>query len=400
MPKLFVEDLNFKDKRVLIRVDFNVPLDGHLSITDDTRIREALPTIRYVLDHGGKAILMSHLGRPKGKPEPKMSLKPVAARLSELLKKVVKMAPDCVGPLAEERVSKMKSGDLLLLENLRFHAEEEAGDEAFAKKIAQLGDLYVNDAFGTAHRAHASMVGVTHHIAQCASGYLLRKEIQYLDEAVNRPQRPFVAILGGAKVSDKINVIENLLEKVDTLLIGGAMAYTFLLAKGLPVGNSLVEKDKVDLARQLLAKAASEKKELLIPVDHVVSEKLEEGTRTWTVPQGGIGPGQIGADIGPETIRLYSERIKNAKTVLWNGPMGVFELTPFARGTEWIAQAMAECEGVTIVGGGDSIAALSRLELADKMTHVSTGGGASLEFLEGQELPGIAALTDNESLKV
>ncbi len=395
MPKLFVENLVVKDKRVLIRVDFNVPLDDALHITDDTRIREALPTISYCLDRGAKVILMSHLGRPKGKPNPKMSLKPVAIRLGELLKKEVKLAPDCVGSEVEAMVGKMKSGDVLLLENLRFHQEEEDGDENFAKNLAKLGELYVNDAFGTAHRAHASMAGITRYLAQSASGYLLRKEIQYLDEAVNRPQRPFVAILGGAKVSDKITVIENLLSKVDTLLIGGAMAYTFLLAKGCAIGNSLVEKDKIELAKNLLAQAKKNGKELLIPVDHVVTEKLEEGAQTLIVPQGGIPAGWMGADIGPETIRLYTQKVEAAKTILWNGPMGVFELTPFARGTEAIAEAMAACKGATtIVGGGDSVAAVAGLNLASKMTHVSTGGGASLEFLEGKELPGIAALTE------
>jgi len=396
MPKLFIEDLkDIKDKRVLIRVDFNVPLDDHLNITDDTRIREALPSIRYVMDRGGKAILMSHLGRPKGKPEPKMSLKPVAVHLGKLLGKEVQIAPDCVGPAAEEVVGKMKPGDVLLLENLRFHKEEEDGDENFAKQLSRLGDVYINDAFGTAHRPHASMVGITRFISTCASGYLLRKEMQYLDEAVNSPKRPFVAILGGAKVSDKIKVIDNLLEKVDSLLIGGAMAYTFLLAQGRSVGNSLVEKDKVDLAKQLLSKASAKGKELLIPVDHVAGDKLEEHCKTMVASNNGIPPGWIGADIGPETIHLFSEKIKKAKTILWNGPMGVFELKPFSKGTEAIAHAMAACSGaVTIVGGGDSVAAISGLGLAGKMTHVSTGGGASLEFLEGKELPGIAALTE------
>ncbi|MBI1870096.1 MAG: phosphoglycerate kinase [Chlamydiae bacterium] len=400
MSKLFIEDLDLKEKRVLIRVDFNVPLDKALSITDDTRIREALPTIRYVIDHQGKAVLMSHLGRPKGKVEPSMSLKPAAIRLAELLGREVKMAPDCVGLDVETLVQGMKSGEVLLLENLRFHPEEEKGDENFARSLARLGEIYIDDAFGTAHRPHASMYGITKFIAQSASGYLLRKEIQYLGDAVNHPQKPFVAILGGAKVSDKISVIENLLEKVDTLLVGGAMAYTFLLAQGLSTGNSLVEKEKVGLAKQLLLKAQSKKKELLIPADHVVTDRLEEGSNTLVV-RGGIAPGWLGADIGPETISLYSKKIQGAKTVLWNGPMGVFELSRFARGTEAIAQALADNRSATtIVGGGDSVAALAQLGLADKMTHVSTGGGASLEFLEGKELPGIAALTEVQSLKV
>jgi phosphoglycerate kinase len=395
MPKLFIEDLDVKDKRVLIRVDFNVPLNQHLSITDDTRIREALPTLRYVIERGGKAIIMSHLGRPKGKPEPKMSLKPVAVHLSKLLGKEVKMAPDCVGPAVEDLVNQMKPGDVVLLENLRFHKEEEHGDENFAKQLAHLGEIFINDAFGTAHRPHASMVGVTKYISKCACGYLLRKEIQYLDEAVNSPKRPFVAILGGAKVSDKIRVIENLLEKVDALLIGGAMAYTFLLAQGKSVGNSLVEKDKVELAKKLLSDAAAKGKDLSIPLDHIAVEKLEEGSKTMVAAGNGIPAGWLGADIGPETIKLFSEKVKQGKTILWNGPMGVFEMKPFAKGTKAIAEAIASCHGATtIVGGGDSVAAVSELGLAEKMTHVSTGGGASLEFLEGQELPGIAALSD------
>jgi len=397
MAKLFIEDLNVKDKKVLVRVDFNVPLDDQLNITDDTRIREALPTIRYVHERGGKIILMSHLGRPKGKPEPKMSLKPVAQHLSKLLGQEVKLAPDCVGPAVEEMASKMKSGDVLLLENLRFHKEEEAGEENFAKQLAKLGEIYIDDAFGTAHRPHASMVGVTRYVQLSACGYLLKKEIEYLGEAVNAPKRPFVAILGGAKVSDKIKVIENLLDKVDTLLIGGAMAYTFMLAQGRKVGNSLVEKDKVVLAKQLIDKAASLKKELLIPVDHVITKELTPTAQTRIVNmEEGIPDGYESADIGPETVKIYSERIAKAKTVLWNGPMGVFEMPPFAKGTEGIAKAMAACGQavMTVVGGGDSVAAVNDLGLQQKMTHVSTGGGASLEFLEGNELPGIAALSE------
>lgn len=397
MAKLFIEDLDVKGKRILVRVDFNVPLDDHLSITDDTRIREALPTIKYVIDRGGKAILMSHLGRPKGKVEPKMSLKPVAVHLGKLINREVKMAPDCMGPAVEEMVQKMNLGDVVLLENLRFHKEEEAGDENFAKNLAKLGEIYIDDAFGTAHRAHASMVGVTRYISQCASGYLLRKEIRYLEEAVNSPKRPFVAILGGAKVSDKIKVIDHLLDKVDTLLIGGAMAYTFLLAKGVPSGNSLVERDKVDLAKELLTKAANKKKDLLIPEDHVIAQKIEEGSATKIVPQNGIPEGWMGVDIGPETVALYSKKVLGAKTILWNGPMGVFEINAFAKGTEAIAKAMASVkDATTIVGGGDSVAAVTGLGLQGKMSHVSTGGGASLEYLEGIDLPGIVALTEKK----
>ena len=397
MAKLFIEDLDVKGKKVLIRVDFNVPLDENLTITDDTRIREALPTIKYVIDRGGKAVLMSHLGRPKGKVEPKMSLKPVAGHLSKLINREVKLAPDCVGPAVEEIINKMNPGDVVLLENLRFHKEEEAGDENFAKSLSKLGEVYIDDAFGTAHRAHASMVGVTHYISQCASGYLLRKEIKYLEEAVNTPKRPFVAILGGAKVSDKIKVIDNLLDKVDTLLIGGAMAYTFLLAKGIQSGNSLVERDKVDLAKELLTKAASKKKDLLIPVDHVITQKMEEGSPAKVVSQNGISEGWMGVDIGPETVSLYAKKIQGAKTVLWNGPMGVFEIAAFSKGTEAIAKAMASVkDATTIVGGGDSVAAVTDLGLHAKMSHVSTGGGASLEYLEGIELPGIVALTEKK----
>lgn len=404
MSKLFIEDLDLKGRRVLIRVDFNVPLDQSGRITDDTRIRAALPTIRYVAARGGKAILMSHLGRPDGKPDPAASLSPVAVRLSELLGKPVAFAADCVGEKAATAVAGMKGGDVLLLENLRFHPGEEAGDESFAHKLAALGDVYVDDAFGTAHRAHASIVGVARLLPQAASGYLLRKEIDYLGRAVENPARPFVAILGGAKVSDKIKVIKNLLDRVDALLIGGAMAYTFLKASGVAVGASKTEGVITDkkgrridvpaLVQEILAKAAAKKARILLPVDHVVAERFAADAPSRIVPRDGIPAGFLGMDIGPETVRLFSAEIARAKTVLWNGPMGVFEMAPFAAGTFAVARAMAASSAVTIVGGGDSVAAVNESGVADKITHISTGGGASLEFLEGKVLPGIAALTD------
>ena len=404
MSKLFIEDLDLKGKRVLIRVDFNVPLDGSGGITDDTRIRAALPTIRYTVARGGKANLMSHLGRPDGKRDPAASLAPAAVRLSELLGKPVAFAEDCVGDKAAAAVAGMRDGDVLLLENLRFHPGEEAGDESFAQKLAVLGEVYVDDAFGTAHRAHASMVGVAGLLPQAASGYLLRKEIDYLGRAVENPARPFVAILGGAKVSDKIKVIKNLLDRVDALLIGGAMAYTFLKASGVSVGASKTEGVITDkkgrridvpaLVREILAKAAAKKARILLPVDHVVAARFAADAPSRIVPRDGIPEGFLGMDIGPETVRLFSAEIARAKTVLWNGPMGVFEMAPFAAGTFAVARAMAASSAVTIVGGGDSVAAVNESGVADKITHISTGGGASLEFLEGKVLPGIAALTD------
>lgn len=406
MSKLFIEDLDLKGKRVLIRVDFNVPLDKRGKITDDTRIRAALPTIRYVAGQGGRAILMSHLGRPDGKRDPASSLAPAAARLAELLGQPVAFAEDCIGEKASSAVARLKNGDVLLLENLRFHAGEEAGDEAFARSLAALGDVYVDDAFGTAHRAHASMVGVTKFLPQSASGYLLRKEIEYLGRAVENPARPFVAILGGAKVSDKIKVIKNLLDRVDALLIGGAMAYTFLKASGVAVGASKTEGVITDkkgrqidvpaLVQEILAKAAAKKVKILLPVDHVAAERFAADAPSRVVPRDGIPAGSLGMDIGPKTIRAFSEEIARAKTVLWNGPMGVFEMAPFAAGTFAVARAMAASSAVTIVGGGDSVAAVNGSGVAEKITHISTGGGASLEFLEGKVLPGLAALTDKK----
>ena len=383
MAKKTVADVDVKGKRVLMRVDFNVPLEGS-RITDDRRIQQALPTIRSVLDRGGRLILMSHLGRPKGGPEPKYSLKPAADRLRELLKKDVKFANDSIGPEVEKLASELKDGDVLLLENLRFHKEEEKNDPNFARQLAKLGDVYVNDAFGTAHREHASTFGAAQALGgkPRVIGSLIQKELNFLGDAVANPKRPFVAILGGAKVSDKINVIEQLLGKADTLLIGGAMAYTFFLAQGKEVGKSLVERDKVDLARQLLAKAGGKIK---LPVDTVVSDKMSDDAVTKVV-EGNIPSDLEGFDIGPKTRELYKAEVAKAKTIIWNGPMGVFEKKPFAEGTRAIAQAVADATAksgaISIIGGGDSAAAIEQMGLADKVSHVSTGGGASLEFLE------------------
>jgi phosphoglycerate kinase len=383
MAKKTVGSVDVKGKRVLMRVDFNVPLDGS-RITDDRRIRQALPTIRNVIDRGGRLILMSHLGRPKGGPEPKYSLKPAADKLRELLGKDVKFASDSIGPEVEKLVGELKDGDVLLLENLRFHKEEEKNDPNFAKQLAKHGDVYVNDAFGTAHREHASTFGAAQVLAgkPRVIGSLIEKELKFLGDSISNPKRPFVAILGGAKVSDKINVIEQLLTKADTLLIGGAMAYTFFLAQGKEVGKSLVERDKVDLAKQLLAKAGGKIK---LPVDTVVSYKMGDDAVTKIV-EGNIPADLEGFDIGPKTREIYKAEVAKAKTIVWNGPMGVFEKKPFAEGTRAIAQAVADATAksgaISIIGGGDSAAALEQMGLADKVSHVSTGGGASLEFLE------------------
>lgn len=396
MEKIGIDQLDLKAKRVLIRVDFNVPLNASLQITDDTRIRASLPTISYAIDQGAKVILLSHLGRPKGKVVPEMSLNPVASRLAELLGKSVKMAKDCIGEEVKAEIGRMREGEVLLLENCRFHQGDEENDEVFSRALAGLADLYVNDAFGTAHRAHASTVGVTRFLPVSAAGFLMQKEIQYLGKVVSNPDRPFIAILGGAKVSDKIGVIKNLMGKVDTLLIGGAMAYTFEKAQGLSTGSSLVEEEKVGLAKELLDQAASRKVRLLLPLDHVVAEAAEPGAKTQTVGRGEIPAGWKGLDVGPRTIEAYSREIRTAKTILWNGPLGVFEVEPFSRGTLAIAQAIASSSAVSVIGGGDSVAAVSQAKVADKISHISTGGGASLEFLEGIELPGIAALTDKK----
>jgi phosphoglycerate kinase len=388
MPKVSIRDLDLKNKTVFIRVDFNVPLaPGGQEITSDKRIRASLPTIRYALEHGAAVILASHLGRPKGKPNPEMSLKPAAVRLSELLGQPVQMAPDCVGPEVDKL--RPKPGEVLLLENLRFHAEEEKNDPGFSRQLAALCDVYVNDAFGSAHRAHASTVGMIQYVKQAASGLLMDKELEYLDKATRNPARPCIAILGGAKVSDKIEVIENLMKFVDQILIGGAMAYTFMKAQGKPVGKSLVEEDKVHLAKELLARAGGK---LLLPTDHVVATELKEGAENRVVTE--IPDGMIGVDIGPATITAYASAISKAKTIIWNGPMGVFEKPPFDRGTVALAKAIAASGAVSVVGGGDSEKAVKSAGVADKISHISTGGGASLEFLAGIELPGVAALPD------
>jgi phosphoglycerate kinase len=394
MAKLFIEDIDVKGKKVLMRVDFNVPLDADQSITDDTRIRAALPSIKYIIENGGKAVLMSHLGRPKGEIKPGMSLKPVADRLGEILGTTVKCAPDCVGPEVEQMANELGEGEVLMLENLRFHKEEEKNDSGFAAKLAKLGDVYINDAFGTAHRAHASTGGVTAHFDKCAAGYLLIKEIKFLGGALAEPKRPFVAILGGAKVSSKLGVIESLLEKVDTLLIGGGMAYTFLKAQGHNVGDSLLEEDLVETAREMIAFAKEKGVQLLVPEDYVVADKFDSEANFKVVASDGIEDGWMGMDMGPESTAKFKEVIKSAATVLWNGPVGVFEMPSFAKGTNAIAATVAETDCISIVGGGDSISAINKSGVADKISHISTGGGASLEYIENGTLPGIETLTD------
>lgn len=393
MNKLSVEDLEPKGKRVLIRVDFNVPLDGK-QITDDTRIKAALPTIKHVIGNGGRAILMSHLGRPEGKVVPEFSLEPIAERLEKLLDKTVTIAPDCIGDEVKAIVSKMKDGEVVLLENLRFHAEEEKNDPDFAKKLAELADFYVNDAFGAAHRSHASTVGITKYISQSAAGFLMEKEVKYIGEAIENPKRPFMVVLGGAKVSDKIGVIEHLMEKADDILIGGAMAYTFLKAQGRQVGKSLVEDDKLDMAKELLKKSLDLSVPIYLPIDHVVADRFAPDANTKVYHRCSVCDGWHGMDIGPNTIATYKGVLKNAKTIIWNGPMGVFEFDAFAKGSFAIAKTLAESDAITIVGGGDCVAAVQKSGYADKITHISTGGGASLEMMEGKELPGIAALSD------
>lgn len=403
MSKLSIRDLDLAHKHVFMRVDFNVPLteDGS-EITDDTRIRETLPTIEYALRHKAKLILASHLGRPKGKVNPKYSLRPVVDRLRTLLdhdvnnRVNVAFSPDCVGDIAKELSLQLESGQVLLLENLRFHAEEEANDAAFAKKLASLCEVYVNDAFGSAHRAHASTEGITHFVKQSAAGLLMEKELQYMGKALEAPAKPFVAIIGGAKVSDKIKVIDNLLNKVDALLIGGGMAYTFLKAQGQEVGKSLVESDKLDIARAALEKAKARGVRFLLPVDHILADKFASDANTKVFEGTGAFPAEwMGLDIGPKSIELFSKEIEGAQTIVWNGPMGVFEMPAFAKGTTAVANAVAANEDATsIIGGGDSVAAVKQIGVADKIKHISTGGGASLEFLEGKKLPGVEALTE------
>ncbi len=401
MNKLSIRDLDLKNKRVFMRVDYNVPLSDDGRVTDDTRIRETLPTIGYALRNGARLILAAHLGRPKGKVNPKMSLKPAAARLEEIVRSQghsvsVGFVSDCIGAEAEAAAQKLKPGKVLLLENLRFHAEEEANDENFSRALARLADYYVNDAFGAAHRAHASTVGITRFVEKSAAGLLMQKELDYLGRALENPQRPFIAILGGAKVSDKIEVIRNLLAKVDTLLIGGGMAYTFFKASGRAIGKSLVEDDKLDLACNLLADANERGTQILLPVDDVVADKIEAGaTISVSDADQPIPEGKMGLDIGPKTIEQFTAEIARARTIVWNGPMGVFEVAPFATGTMRVAQAVAANRSATsIIGGGDSVAAVHAAGVADKITHISTGGGASLEFLEGKKLPGVEALSE------
>jgi phosphoglycerate kinase len=388
-----ITDLDLAGKRVFTRVDFNVPIKNG-AITDDTRIRASLPTIKYALDHGATVILASHLGRPKGKPNPEYSLKPVATRLAELLGRPVEFADDCVGEPARTAIERATGGGkVVLLENLRFHPEEEKNDSGFAKELASLADVYVNDAFGSAHRAHASTEGIVHHVKQTAAGLLMAAEVQYLAKILEHPDRPFVAVLGGAKVSDKLEVIQNLVPRVDALLIGGAMAYTFFKAQGLPVGQSLVEDDLLDAAREVEQQAKSRNLRFELPSDHVVAPKLEAGAPAETLDVGDAAIGdRMGLDIGPKTIARYRDVIAGAKTVTWNGPMGVFEIDAFANGTIAIAKAVADVKGTTVIGGGDSIAAVAKAGVTDRITHISTGGGASLEFLGGRRLPGVVAL--------
>ena len=397
MNKLTIDDLDVRGKRVFIRVDFNVPLKDGV-VTDDTRIRESIPTLRLIIQKGGRLVIASHLGRPKGGPEPKYSLRQVSKKLEELIGRPVRFSSDCVGPIPESKSKSLGDGDILLLENVRFHPEEEKNGEAFSKQLAALCDgLFVCDAFGSAHRAHASVVGITRFVKQSAAGLLMEKELVYLGKAISNPARPFVAILGGAKVSDKIEVVENLMNIADAMLIGGGMAYTFLKAEGQPIGKSLVEDDKLDLARRLRAEAQEMKFALLLPVDHIVGAEFKADTATQTVSVSATPDGWMGLDIGPKTIDTYRQKIAAAKTIVWNGPMGVFEMPIFAKGTLEVARAVAAATdngAISIVGGGDSVAAIHQSGVAERISHISTGGGASLEFLGGHKLPGVEALTD------
>ncbi|MBK7378439.1 MAG: phosphoglycerate kinase [Ignavibacteriales bacterium] len=398
MNKLSIDKVELNNKRVLVRVDFNVPQDDNLNITDDNRIVASLPTIKKIISSNGKAILMSHFGRPKGKVNPKYSLKPCAKRLGELLGKEVKLAPDCIGEDVKGMVDAMKSGDVLLLENVRFHEEEEKNDENFSKQLASLGDVYINDAFGSSHRAHASTEGITKFIPICAAGYLMQKELDYLGNALSQPKRPYCAVLGGAKISGKIDVIMNLFDKVDTLIIGGGMAFTFFKAQGKEIGKSLLEEDKVELAKEVLQKASASKVNFFLPVDVVVASEFKNESPAFTVNVDNIPSDKMGLDIGAASVKLFTEELLKSKTIVWNGPMGVFEMDNFASGTFAIARTLAEATkngAITVIGGGDSAAAISKAGLEDKVSHVSTGGGASLEFLEGKVLPGVAALSDN-----
>ena len=405
MPKLSVKDIDVNNRAVLVRVDFNVPTeekDGCVSITDDTRVRETIPTIEYLRNRGAKVVLMAHFGRPKGQPVPKYSLQPVADRLGELLDTEVQFSPECIGEGVERRARALAPGEVLLLENMRFHNEEEANDPIFSQALARLGDVFVNDAFGAAHRAHASTAGVARYLPESATGLLMEKELKYLQGELAEPAEPFVVILGGSKVSDKIGVIKALMEKANTFLIGGAMAYTFYKVLGIPIGNSRVENDKLDLAREILALAKEKGVKFLLPVDNIETLEIKPGTTTARntgilSPGHGITDGYEAVDIGKETIELYKKEIATAKTVLWNGPVGIFEIADFARGTFSLAEALAASDATTIIGGGDSVTAVKQAGLADRMTFISTGGGASLELLEGKELPGVAVLTEADA---
>ena len=390
--KKTISDIELRDKRVLMRADFNVPLDANGRITDDSRIRAALPTIKYILDKGARLVLMSHLGRPKGKPVEEMRLTPVAGRLSELLGIAVKKLDDCVGEEVEKAVSLLQPGEAVLLENVRFYAAEEKNDPEFARQLARLGQVFVNDAFGTAHRAHASTEGVTKYLPG-VSGFLMAREIDFLGRLLEKPDKPFVAILGGAKVSDKIGVIENLLDRADAILIGGGMCYTFLKARGIEIGKSKLEADKVDTAKKLLQDAEKKGVKIHLPVDHIIAEKPEEGVETAVVDES-VPDGMMGLDIGPKSVEQFKAALKGAKTVVWNGPLGFFEIRAFSKATKEIAELLAGMDAVTVIGGGDTVAALAAFGVEDRMTHVSTGGGASLEFLEGKELPGLKALAE------
>ncbi|ADG83545.1 phosphoglycerate kinase [Thermincola potens] len=386
-----VKDIDVRGKRVFLRVDFNTPLDEQNNVSDDTKIRASLPTINYLLEQGAKVIIASHLGRPKGQFKPEFSLKPVAERLMQLLNRPVKLAEDCIGEKALKAVAGMQPGDIVMLENVRFHEEETKNDPSFARQLAQLADVYVNDAFGTAHRAHASTAGITEYLPG-AAGFLMEKEINYMSKALESPERPLLAIIGGSKVSDKILVLENLIGKVDTILIGGGMANTFFRAMGYSMGNSLVEEDKLDVAKNTMDKARAAGVKFMLPVDLMMADKIEKNARHQLVPVDKVPDGWAAVDIGPKTAELYGREIARAKTIIWNGPMGVFEIDDFAKGTNYIAHAVAEADALTIVGGGQSVQAIRKLGLTDRISHVSTGGGASLEFLEGKELPGIKAL--------
>ncbi len=397
MKKLTIDNVNLKNKRVLVRVDFNVPLDINQNITNDIRIKASLQTINKIINDGGKVILMSHLGRPKGERKPEFSLKPVAVRLKELLDREVLFVDDCIGESVMNKVNSMKPGDVLLLENVRFHTGETKNDPEFAKQLSVTGDVYINDAFGSAHRAHASTEGVTKFIETCAAGYLMEKEIDYLGSALANPERPYCAIFGGAKISGKIDVISNLIDKVDTLIVGGGMAFTFMKAQGKEIGKSLLEEEKLEMAKDILAKLKNSKAKLLLPVDVVVTEEFSNHSPFETVSVENIPANKMGLDIGPETIKLFKDELLKSKTIVWNGPMGVFEMDNFAKGTFAIAQTLVKATdngAITVVGGGDSAAAISKAKLEDKVSHVSTGGGASLEFLEGKILPGVAALNN------